>query len=411
MKFFFKLTFLEIRKLICKKYVVALLLVMTVALGWYMNKYFKIDHSEWKADVKLYRTIEGQLTEDKYNGLVRKMNSMEQYIFDDGEVQDDGLKGEYMPTRAGDAMLIQSAIYDCDFVLQNEANRQKIISYAKNNIEEFSSRPGKEYKIAFNKKIVSTYKKQPQIYIMNHINKTMWYACLSFNVHSVLIIIFLIIVIIPVFVGEKENGMQIMIDTYTFGKMKLFLAKTAAVVVISIFTTVFFEVLQLLFFKLLIPELMGLKYPVQSVWSMCPFNVTIGEFILLKILYASLASVAMGVSVMLFSAMFSKTIQSISCSVIFAAAVYGIVFYQKIWQPEIMRERILEHNEEILSGFKTYLFTYLYYPYDYFKQFECINIFGQPVFSQTIICHITVLIIILFIVSSYFLYVKDKKRI
>ena len=76
-----------------------------------------------------------------------------------------------------------------------------------------------------------------------------------------------------------------------------------------------------------------------------------------------------------------------------------------------MRDSLLQHQEAVFSTLKTYLFTYLFSPLDYYKKFECVNVLQHPFFPQTIVICITVLSVLLVFLAAYLLYRKPKKVI
>lgn len=410
MKDFFKLTLLEIKKLVCKKYVLAMLLLLMIAMGWYINTYFKVDMNEWKDIINVYKPVEGRLNVNKYNQLIQKNNELKKNM-DEGDSNKDESTHQPVEDDSGNIFLIKDVLAHCDFVLKNENNRKKIVQMAKNNIRNYSNAKDRKYELEFNRKVLSKYEKQPQVYVMNKLNKTMWEAYLMFGIHSPIIILFLLIVIIPVFAGEKENGMQSLIDTYAGGKNKLFFSKVLAVIFTSAGVAVTFEGMALLFFKLTIPSLNGLGYTIQTICPQCPYNLTIGQAILVKILYIVIASITVGMGIMMFSAVFRKIILSMGFSIVFAIATYGVVFYRKIWNEEILREAMLDHTNEKFETLKTYMFTYLFYPYDYLKKFQCVKFCGKPFFPQTIVICISIGCIIFFSCIAYVMYTKPKKKI
>lgn len=418
MKIFMKLLGAEMKKIMGKKYVFFIYVFLTAVLCLYMNFFYmdKKDSELINGQAKLFENISGPLTKEKYNFLNEELKSLnlnvdyenEEFIDDSKGAQD---KGKYMPTKIADKVLIESALEQCNFILANENNRKTIINRAQDNISEYEKEKNSDnrYDIANNRLIVKTYKKQPQVYLMPSIIKTIWYSCLSYNIHSIMIFIVLIIVVSPVFSSEKEAGMQRLIYTLEKGKKDVFLIKTLAVCIIAIATTVYFEVLQLLCYKTIFPEMNGWGYPIQTVIPRCPFNITIMGFWFIKIACAAVASVLIALTISLFSIISSKTMACVGKSTMYAFIVYGVVFYQKIWSVDIVREDVQSHTLEKLDNLKNLIFTYLYYPMDYFEKFETVNFFNIPVFPIYLVIGITVFGgICIFALSYYFYAGKDN---
>lgn len=413
MKIFMKLLGAEMKKIMGKKYVFFIYVFLTAVLCLYMNFFYmdKKDSEFISGQAKLFENISGPLTKEKYDFLNKELKSLnldvdyenEEFIDDSKGAQD---KGKYMPTKIADKVLIESALEQCNFILTNENNRKTIINRAQENISEYEKEKNSNnrYNIANNRLIVKKYKKQPQVYLMPSVIKTMWYSCLSYNIHSIMILIVLIIVISPVFSSEKEAGMQTLIYTLEKGKKDMFLIKTLAVCITAIATTVYFEVLQLLCYKIIFPEMNGFSYSIQTVIPSCPFDITIMEFWIIKVVCASVASVLIALTISFFSIISSKTMACVGKSTIYTFVIYGVVFYQKIWSVDIVREEIQSHTLEKLDDFKNLIFTYLYYPMDYLEKFETVNFFNIPVFPIYLVIGVTVFCSICILVISYYFY-------
>lgn len=415
MKIFLRLMHFEMKKIWLKMYVLIVGLCLSACFIFYLSECFNIEDYKSNGEIKLYTGIEGRLTEDKYNFLLKEKEAVKNYIpdNDEEEITDEQAvqRGKYMPTRMADAIVINNAISNCDLILQNEKNRKIIMDLAYRNIHELenSNLRDKSYKLRFNQKIIKTYKKQPQIYILSPESKSAWNVYFMINIHTVLIMIFLILVITPLFVQEKETGMQSLLETYERGKTMLFFSKIMATILTTIFIVVYFEVLQFICLKIFLPEIGGLNYPIQTVMSECPFDLSIAQFILIKAGCIIIASLMISMCILMFSIIFSRKIICLGASFLFILITYGVVFYEKIWRIEIMRNDVLPHVEEKLSGLKTYIFTYLFSPVDYFSKFECVNICGYPMFPLCVVIVGTVILIVLLIPITYIMYVKKRK--
>lgn len=411
---FFKLTASEIKKLLCKKYILIAVLCLTAALGGYTYTVFHYERTaDRMGEPKLYENLTGWLTEEKYNFLLNEMQELQQYYPGEGGNANEEQSGKYMPTRTGDALIVDSAIREADYIFVSEENRRTIMQRAAENIEEYTGRTEGDYRyrIAFNRKVIETYENQPQVQLMSSNSKIPWMSYFMSSISAPLILLLLILAVTPVFVQEKETGMQNLLDTYRHGKTRLFFAKFAAAALVSVAIAVYFELMNLIFYKLVMPDMAGIGCTVQTLFPQCPFDLTIWQFVLVKLLYVSLAALLTGSVILLFSVLFSKRLLCIGASAIFVFASYGAVFYHKLWMPEVMRDSLLQHQEAVFSTLKTYLFTYLFSPLDYYKKFECVNVLQHPFFPQTIVICITVLSVLLVFLAAYLLYRKPKKVI
>ena len=124
----------------------------------------------------------------------------------------------------------------------------------------------------------------------------------DYRIADYLIFILLILICSVVFVQEKSTGIMPILRTTRAGRKKTVLAKLLSILIIISFIEIIFAIETSLIIGLL-DGYGGLSAPLQSLsrYIYCPYEITIGEFILIRLLIRIIAFTLFSVVIMLSS--------------------------------------------------------------------------------------------------------------
>lgn len=346
---------------------------------------------------KLYDKYSGTLNADKIKEIILYVNEHEQDIinssFDKETDYDKYLTGSYFL----DYQIIKIHYYlPIKYSYEYKRYSDQVCERAMSNID-FYSEFNNTYEILKNQQIVNLYANR---YISSLYYTEAFEDFFSYEFSILMISFLLIFGISPIFVNEKTTGMQDLIYSCSKGRGYIFVSKVIAVICYIIFIFIWFVGSDLICFCTLY-KVDGASNPLYSIEAFIdtPFGGSIGQFLIVFLIYRLLGILVLGMVIMLISMIFSKplftTIVSLCTTLFF------------LFSGSFGQERL-----SMISPIKLIRASDLFYDY------AAMNFFGYPVplFIMYPICAVTLIGILLgigafiYIKKSIALTRKNKKR-
>lgn len=395
----FALVSTELKKIIQKKYVWIVLAVLTVfwiyRVGYQQSKssaYMEPD------DVRNYiLSMSGPLTEKKYNQITENYN----LVMDGNEGEQS--KGILTSSAENDMLAVEYLKEDADYILTQDKNRVAVINQARRNLERLAE-SGDNYQIKVNQKIIDMYGYFDELVISPL--RAGWKFYFSENSHTLLLIIFLIITLAPVFSAESESHMLNIIYPSAAGRGKTAAAKLFTVVIISGVSAVFFEAVNFLcYFCNYYMKNFDMTIRNMPAYAASPFNITVGQYALIKLGLFVLFGVLTGLIIAFFSKLFARTVPALISDLIIIGGSFGVTYF--FVAPAYIVTSRTPGQLALEGSLVKWLFTFITNPDIYFSEFNAVNIFGSPVLVHNIIITVCVLSCILLAATTYLLHTKN----
>lgn len=328
---------------------------------------------------KFIKTYGGKLTQDNYNFIMKEFQSAEEYYIENDGI-DKGESGKFSSTKIMDYYLLQGVTYDIDYIINFAASNEHTLKQAQSNIELYEKR-NDTYMVNKNKLILDMYSEKPALKI---INTSGWYY-LNYNSQVFFILILLVIFIAPIFSSEHENKMFPIIYSSVRGKKSILFAKLLTAITFAVFVSVIFSIFNCSLF-IFRDGLSGFAEYIQNYdyYKLCPFNVTLGEYIVIHTLLITFGSVCFSLIICLISTICKNDILSISVSTVVVMGMYALPFIAYL--PTITGIDLFYFTNSMfytkyLSINEKYLFTGLLEPHQYFTGFKTVKVFDWPVLT------------------------------
>ncbi len=391
----------ELKKIVGKKYIWIILAVLTAF--WIYRVGYQNSKVAAYFDPPIVRNYlisqSGPLTEEKYNQIQRYYNIIE------GEGGDSQEQGDVTLTSdpEADDQIIMQLKGKADYIVAQDKNRVAVINQAKRNLKRYRQ-SGNDYEIAKNEKIINMYSDSHELILTP--NTSGWNFYFEENSHALLLIIFLIIALAPIFSSENESHMQSIIYPTAAGRGKTAAAKLLSVVLISGAAAAFFEIVNFLcYFCNYYMKNFGLPIQNLSIFEASPFTLNLGQYTLIKLGLFILFGIVTGLVTAFFSKLFSRTVLALIADLVIIGGAYGITYF--FVAPSYIVSNYTPEQLNLKSGLIKWFIPFITNPDIYFSEFNAVNIFGAPVLIHNIIIAIGVLFCILLIAATYLLYVKN----
>ncbi|MCL2628186.1 MAG: hypothetical protein FWD44_05785 [Oscillospiraceae bacterium] len=399
----------ELWKLLCKKHLWIILLALTVFWCYF------IGYTQWKAirtcpirqDTKKYLAdISGPLTQEKFENILFDYQLIQEgslYTIDVTEIP-LGDTGHFTINPFADWILMSSVKAHAEYIVNESKNRKIIIEQAQRNIERLHRENGSLFNIRENEKIVEMYQNAEELVLTQADNG--WKFYFNENNHTILLLIFLLVLLTPVFAGEYESGAFSIVFSSKSGRDKTALAKLFSACIISIITASYFETVNYLCFSISY-YMVNFSLPVRNIeaFSTSPFNFSIGQFVLIKYAFFTLYSVACGLLICFLSKFFSKSVPTLISGAVVLGSSYGISYY--FTAPLYIVGEIPLELRNTGEAMQKWVFSFLVHPNVYFNQFAVINFANYPIFTYWIIIVTTVITCLFFGSLTFGLYTKN----
>lgn len=358
----------EFRKYAFKPYVLLLIIVCTVInlVGVYFStSYYKqiYDHENFQ---KIYNSrLKGKLTEDKIDFVISETERLRK-LTADGTASHEYNPDTYTGNIYSDNFLFTLDIYpEIKYAVSYAYNNRRIIEKAKENIEFFTKK-NNVYEGRKNERILSLYNNR--IIGEYHDLKGMKYF-VYYDLSSLIILLLCILIIVPVFVGENETRMNLLLPTLKKGGLRLLWTKIEFTFTVVVLISLWFSILDLLGFALFTP-LRGFDAPVFALkdFQFTPLNLNFAQYLLLAFILKVLGVGTLVALVLLSSWVFKKTIYAFGMSALVISLPYLSQFIPKdsFQYYELINPALLMKNRYL------------------FMNFSVQNIFNNPISSVTV---------------------------
>ena len=263
----------------------------------------------------LHKKLDGSLTVDKARFIVDERNRLRDIINDDTyskEYQQDTYTGYFY---ADYGMITQHFYQPMEYVAMYETNIKQVVKKAKDNI-------------GFYEKSKNDYERDRNEYIVNHYSGRKinvfydgkpWESLLEYDFSDLLILFLIILGVVPIFISEKQNGMEELILSSKNGKSDMILAKVVSVILYIAFVVIVFSSMDFIVFKLLY-GLSGGDMPVYALesYKYTPLNHSVSLFYIMISLLKVVGGIVFGFWLCIFSTLFQRVVYPYMLGVLMA---------------------------------------------------------------------------------------------
>jgi len=334
----------------------------------------------------LYNSLlKGTLTEDKINFVISETKRLQELT------ADQTASHEYDPnTYTGniyaDNFLFSLDIYpEVKYAVSYAYDNKRIVEKAEDNIDFFTNK-NNSYERTKNEQIVSIYGNRviTEFYDLKGMKYFVYY-----DFSSLIVLLLCVLIVVPVFVGESETRMDLLLPSFKKGGAKLVWTKILFTFSVVLLISLWFSVWDLVGFSMFTP-LRGFDAPLFALkdFQFTPLNLKVYQYIFLGFFLKTIGVGELIVLVLLASRTFKKTIYAFGVS----AGVILIPYLSLFSAKESFR------FYEVINPALLIKNRYL------FMNFAVQNIFDYPVRSSTvaIVANVTItgIVIALILLSS-----------
>lgn len=320
--------------------------------------------------------IKGSLTNEKISFVIGKKRELD-YLVANRTYKTEYDRATYTGYQFGDSIVFNKIYDDLDYAYHYSDSLNDVKLKAEENLNLY---PLGSYEANRSQKILDTYGERK---IENYYDTVGYETYFSYDFSVLLILLFLLISVTPIFSEEPEIGMNLLILSSPNGKQSTTKAKLSAVVTITLGVTLLFLLLDFIVFSILF-NLEGGKNPLYSLRSFAytPLNVSIWRYALLSAFLKLIGSLFFGLLFALFSSAFSSVLPSMIGS---GGALLFFVFANDFISFDLFR---------YLSPFSLFTNRIM------FKEYTTLNFFRIPVNSVYSLLLITVALCVIMLISS-----------
>ncbi|MGN0461013.1 MAG: hypothetical protein ACI4HZ_01060 [Ruminococcus sp.] len=358
----------ELKKLVKSKIIIVALLLF-IALD-FTNIYRNYNVSSGfrnmskvvtEARVVLQKNLDGKITDDKVNLIktqVEKLSKLE--------------TGEFSRQKEPDSQFMTGyAYYDSylwgifnnylDHGQQYSEELSEKLDTSKENIEYYKDK--NDYYVQENTLYQDTYsgRQIDEIYDTENLPDYFQY---SFS--AILIIIMLLLGVVPVFSGECESDMDIILNTTPLGRRKTILGKISSTLIYTVLVTLIFSACDFMAF-MIFGNMDGLNQKLYALdmFNYAPVDMKVWQFVLVMFAVKLLGMIILSLVFLLCSRLFKNSVTPF---------ITGMVIFVLLM---LCRTLFTTHTGEVLNMLNP---VSLIIYYSYFTSFSVVNIFGSPVF-------------------------------
>ncbi len=233
---------------------------------------------------------------------------------------------------------------------------------------------------------------------------------LNGDLYSDIIALLCIICIVgQIFISEYTNYNYLLTKTTYFGIKKVYKRKIFVAALIG-GTVGIIQTLCAVLIVVIKGNVGGLLMPIQVVsgFELCPYNISIGETILIFALLKIMSYSIIAVILSQISIFFKKDIFYIMTSVILIGSMYWIMNYNRMYS----EETIIESRYEMFEKIRKYMIVAIVgAPSSYIKKFKTVNIFNLPVNYAVLNIFVNLIILSICIIIGYNVYCGNRRKI
>lgn len=329
--------------------------------------------------------IKGPITSENLSFVIEKKRELDAMVAE-RTYQTNYDSSTYTGYQFGDSIVFSEIYDELNFAYHYPNLLQKIKTKAEENLTLY---PNNSYETKRAQKILDTYSDRK---IVNYYDATGYDAYFSYDFSTLLILLFLLFALTPIFAEESEVKMNLLILSAPNGRKPITKAKLSAAVTITLGSTLLFLLLDLLLFFTLFP-LEGGENPLYSLQSFAytTFNGSIIQYAILSISLKLIGSIFFSLLYLLFSSVFTTVLPALigSGSVLFLL-IFGNDFISVSWLRQISPLALFTNRT-------------------LFQAFAQINCFQNPIDSIYLL--LGVVIVLSVIMLSLILSLQGRNRI
>lgn len=274
--------------------------------------------------------IKGPITSENLSFVIEKKRELDAMVAE-RTYQTNYDSSTYTGYQFGDSIVFSEIYDELNFAYHYPNLLQKIKTKAEENLTLY---PNNSYETKRAQKILDTYSDRK---IVNYYDATGYDAYFSYDFSTLLILLFLLFALTPIFAEESEVKMDLLILSTPNSRKPITKAKLSAAVTITLGSTLLFLLLDLLLFFTLFP-LEGGENPLYSLQSFAytTFNGSIIQYAILSISLKLIGSIFFSLLYLLFSSIFTTVLPALigSGSVLFLL-IFGNDFISVSWLRQI----------------------------------------------------------------------------
>ncbi|MWC29501.1 hypothetical protein [Paenibacillus sp. MMS18-CY102] len=326
-----KLIYFELRKHVLRRQVIAaiaLLLCLNIAViykdylsGDGLMGYFMPHSKETKVEWAFYRDmhakLDGPITAEKARFVTDENNRLNALVADK-TFSREHQPGTYTGYIWNDYAMFFKYFYEpMKYAAKYEVNMSQTVQKAKENVSFYSDYHN-AYEVSRNEYIVDHYEGRK---ISLFYDGKPWGLMFGYHFSDLLIMLLLLLVLVPLYVHEKETNMNELILTCKRGRSNMGMAKVAAMALFTGFLVVAFACVNVAAFGSLY-RLGGYDMPLYALdsYQNTPLSISVLSFYGLLVLYKFGGAVVIGLWLSLLSTLFQRVIYPYMLSVLLIAA-------------------------------------------------------------------------------------------
>lgn len=296
--------------------------------------------------------VKGPITNEKLSFVIGKKRELDDLV-ENRTYKTEYDSSTYTGYQFGDSVVFDKIYDDLDYAYHYTESLNKVKTKAEENLTIY---PKGSYEAARSQKILDTYGERK---IESYYDTTGYEAYFSYDFSVLLILLFLLISITPVFSEEPEIGMNLLILSSPNGKRSTTKAKLLSVTAITFGVTILFLLLDFFLFFFLF-NLEGGSNPLYSLKSFAytPLNVSILQYVFLSSFLKLIGSLFFSLLYALFSSAFKSVLTSMVGAVgmllllIFCNDFISIDLFEYLSPVSLLTNRILFQSYTSLNFFR-----------------------------------------------------------
>ena len=367
----------EFKKFVFKPHVLLLMIACTLInlVGVYSScRYFRLG-SDLEAFTTLYDGfLQGKLTEEKINFVITETERLQALTADQTASHEMGT-GMYTDGNVfSDFFMFIFDIYPkMEYAVSYSFTANEIVKKASDNITFFEEK-GNHYEVRVNEKIAARYANRV-IHEFYDLRAMENYLIYDFS--NLVALLVCVVMIVPVFVSEKEAEMDKLLPALKNGGGKLVQVKVIFTFLIVLQVSLWFSLWDFIGFSLFSP-LQNFDAPLYAIeiFQFTPLDITISQYFLLNFIFKTIGLGAITSLVLLASQAFRKTLYAFAVSTIAVLIPYLSRLSEKrsFTFVELINPALMLKNRHL------------------FKLYSVQNIIGYPIASPWVALIATILL-------------------
>lgn len=340
---------------------------------------------------EMYDSYKGTISDEKINNLMEIYKPLENKTSDltaNHEMNDpDSITGN---AYSDFNVLERYYVKPMKYFYQYKSQAENTAEVAKENNILFKS-IGNTYEAKKNAAIYNMYKDRK---VSDFSYTEMYHYYLNYDFSTVLVLLICLYGIVRVYVCEKDARMEALLVSNINGGRKITMVKAAAVAIFVMGISLWFCVLDFLFFACHFHTFEGGNLPIYAlqIFSTASVNITLGQYVVVSVLSKTLGFLAYGMVFLLVSRFAKNALIPFAVNLVIClgSILVGTNFaYSGFTLPKVMNPYSLLTNR-ILFG-----------------RTEFVNLFETPILSSDMAVIFAILIIVMALIV---IYITSKKN-